>query len=315
MQARNNLFTVSSPLLRQVIIKSGMMGAASDELASRLAALCEQFYLNRQIEQLTEAAELLVSLPGESAQAVGRFYLATPAAKQGDLATAINLLESVAGCKATPRYRARALQSLGLAYRYKGDRDGARRLYELARSNAARLPQQDFVTIIRAGMTLSDLSAIEGDHRASIEQLKAIRPVVELAAIIAPVYAPMWCNNVALDLAGLGRIDEARRFAAFAVASPYARAYPEWLETAQEIEQQAEAKAAHKSILRVEVRLARSRARKRPARTLFLSQKLALKASRRRLQPRTAIFPRELPRSRPTLEQVSLKIKIRAPSF
>jgi len=70
----------------------------------------------------------------------------------------------------------------------------------------------------------------------------------------------MWCNNVAVDLAELGRIEEARRFAAFAVSSPYARAYPEWLETAQEIKQ-------------------------------------AREASRRRSQPRTAIFTRELPRS------------------
>ena len=291
------------------------MGVASDELASRLAALCEQFYLNRQIEQLTEAAELLVSLPGERAQAVGKFYLATHAARQGDLATAINLLESVAGCEATPRYRARALQSLGLAYRYSGDREGARHLYELARENAARLPQQDFVTIIRAGMTIAELHGSEGDHQRSLAHLRAIRPAVELAARIAPVYLPLWANDVAIDLAGLGRIEEARKFAAFAVASPFAQAWPEWRETALEIEQARESRATHKSIVRAVVRPTMSTATKRTPRTLFLVLKLTLKASRRRSQPRRAIFTRELPRSRPTLEQVSLKIKIRAPSF
>ena len=162
-------------------------------------------------------------------------------------------------------------------------------------------------------MTLSDLSAIEGDHRTSIEHLKAIRPAVELAASMAPVYAPMWCNNVALDLAGLGRFDEARRFAAFAIASPFARAYPEWRETAQEIEQQAEAKAALN--VRPAVEQARSTPIKPKLRLVKKPCPRALPAATRRTTCPSAIIRPEQPRSRPTLEQISLKIQIRAPSF
>jgi len=313
MQARNNLFISSSPLLRQAIIRSGRMRAASDELASRLAAIAEGLYTSRAVEPLREAAELLAGLPEPRAKAAGLFYQAMCECIAGSDERAEPLLRAVAGMDCAPRFQARALQSLGVIYRLAHDHAEAVNHYRRAIQQAEKC--QDFITILRAGMTLSDISTLKGDHSGALRHLASIRPVVELAAQVAPVYAPMWCNNVAVDLAGLGRFEEARKFVAYAISSPFASAYPEWRETAQEIEQAREAIAAHKSILRAVAMPARSKARKQTPRTLFLLRKLTLKATRRRSQPRTSIFTRELPRSRPTLEQVSLKIKIRAPSF
>ena len=289
------------------------MHVASDELASRLAALAEALYTNRAVEPLREAADLLASLPEPRAKAAGLFYQAMCECIAGTDEKAEPLLRAVIGMNCAPKYQARALQSLGIIHRYANDTAQAAELYRRAMRQGEKY--QDFVTVIRAGMTIAELSTSEGDHRTSLKHLKAIRPAIEIAARFAPFYIPAWCNDVAIDLAGLGRFEEAQRFAAYAISSPYARAYPEWRETAQDIEQAREAIAAHKSILRVEAKPTRARALPRTPRTLFLILKLTLKASRRRTQPRRAIFTRELPRSRPTLEQVSLKIRIRAPSF
>ena len=105
MPANRNLFMVSSPVLRQAIITSGMLWFAQDELAVRLAALCEQFYLNRAIEPLTETAELLASLTSPHAQAAGSFYLAMVSFRQGDLINAARLLEATVRMEGAGKYQ------------------------------------------------------------------------------------------------------------------------------------------------------------------------------------------------------------------
>jgi len=277
--------------------------------------LAEQFYLSRAIEPLAEAAELLISLPDNRAQAAGRFYLAMRSFRQGDLAQAARLLESVAGIETAPRYRARALQSLGIIYRRENDNRQAAKLYYKAANLAASMPQQDLVTIIRAGMNISYLCSIEGDHKRALGLLKAIRPAISTAARVAPVYAASWCNEVAYELAHLGRVNEARQFSRFAIVSPFARAYPEWQATALEIEKQAREKAARKRAVRPAVERARSTPIRSKLRLVKKPRPRALPApTRRRTGPAVIIRP-EPPRSRPTLEQVCLKIRIRAPSI
>jgi len=276
---------------------------------SRMSAAAESLYLNRDYDSLSQVADVLCSLPHEGAQSAGMLYKARCLyrADRTD-GRIISLLES-ASETGPAKTGARAIQALGVVYSRLGN------LPEAARLSREAMRAGDLLTRLRAAFMLSEVASMEGDHQRAFDELRIFRPVVEIVSKVQPYFAGLYCNEIAYDLAQLGRIEEARRFAAFAVSSPFARAYPEWRETAREIEQAREPIAAHKSILCVVVRPARAKARKPIPRTLFLIQKLALKASRRRLQPRTAIFTRELPRSRPTLEQVSLKIKIRAPSF
>jgi len=310
MQARNNLFMVS-PLIRQAIITSGALCASSDALANRLAALCEQFYLNRQIEPLTEAAELLASLPSPHARAAGNFYSAMVSFRQGDLARTARLLEATIRTEGAGKYKARAIQSLGIIYRRDGNNSEAARLYH----QSVRFSEGDIVTVIRAGMTLAEIHSSEGDHLRSLDHLRALRPAIEVVARVAPVYLPLWANDVAIDLAGLGRVEEARKFAAFAVSSPFAQAWPEWLETAQEIEQARESIAAHRSILRAAVREIFPQRTKHAPRTLFLIRKLVLNTPARRCAPRTGVFRLSRPDCLAVSALVSLCNRIRAPSF
>jgi len=194
-------------------------------------------------------------------------------------------------------------------HRHAGDSLQATRLYGQAIEPASVDPY----TLINATINLSELSDFEGDHQSSLDQLRTIQPIVEIISRVSPFYAGLYANEVAYELAQLGRLDEARRFAAYALASPFARAWPEWRDTAHEIEQQAEAKAA------LHVRPALQQARKTSLKSkLRLVKKpcsLASPAStRRRIGPVATIRP-EQPRSRPILEQICLKVRIRAPSF
>lgn len=280
---------------------------------AHLLAQAEQLYLARDTVRLSQVANELSNITHPGARAARDFYRAMVLYRAGESEQAWPLIVSASECAAAPRYQARAIQAISIEHLWNDDIKSAISTYREA-IKAARAAS-DPVAFVRAGFTLSEVQSKEGDHHAALEGLRAIRPAVEVLGKAEPFYLHFFANEVAFELLQAGRIEEARRFSLYALAAPYARAYPEWRETAQEIEQAREPIAAHKSILRVETKPTGARDLPRPPRTLFLIRKIILKASRHRLQPRIAIFTRELPRIRPTLEQVSLKIKIRAPSF
>jgi tetratricopeptide (TPR) repeat protein len=299
--------------LSSLIITSGAVRAAQlQELsAARLLAQAERAYLSRDIAGMSRAADALLMLQSEGARAAGLFYRAMCERRAGREIEAARLFASVASCPAAPRFRARAMQALGLARQYQGEYTEAVRLYgeAITASHAAR----DAVAFVRAGLTLSEVQSENGNHDQALDHLRAIRPAVEVLGKAEPFYLHLFANEVAFELLQAGRLNEARRFAAFALASPVALAYPEWLETAQAIERQAEAKAALNA--RPAVQQARKTSPKSKLRLVKKPRPQALPAStRRRIGPVAVIRP-EPPRSRSILEQICLKIRIRAPSF
>jgi hypothetical protein len=58
-----------------------------------------------------------------------------------------------------------------------------------------------------------------------------------------------YLNTLAVELGELGRLDQARRTSEIAIASPFARAYPEWRETFEDIE--AKSQRSSRSIVGV----------------------------------------------------------------
>lgn len=238
MATGNNLFISLSPIIQKLIITSGATASAQsslESLSSRLCAAAKDLYLCRDFVSLSQVVNVLCTLPLEDAKSTGLYYRAMCERKAGRKEPAARLLEVVSN---NPRFRARALQALALIYRHDGDIREAARLYGRAIENASA----DIPTLINATINLSELSSFEGDHRRSLDQLRAIRPAVEMVSRVHPYYVGLYCNEVAFELSHIGKLAEARRFAAYALASPYARAWPEWRETAYEIEQQAEAK-------------------------------------------------------------------------
>jgi len=308
---------MKSPLSKfpSLIITSGAISAAhlQEISTARLLAQAERACLSRDIAGMSLAADALLSLQSDGAHAAGLFYRAMCERRAGREHEAAQLLASVASCQAAPRYSARAIQALGLGYQRKGEHAEAISLYGEAvkAGHAAR----DAVAFVRAGLTLSEVQSEMGNHNAALDHLRAIRPAVESIGRSQPHYLHHFANEVAFELAQTGRLEEARRFAQFAISSPVVLAYPEWLETAQEIEKQAREKAARNRIQRPAVEQARSTFIKPKLRLVNKPRPRALPASTRRRTGLCAIIRPEQPRSRPILEQICLKIRIRAPSI
>lgn len=310
MATGNNLFISVSPIVQKLILTSGVAYSAQS-LSSRLCAAAERLSLSHDYVSLSQVADLLSTIPHGEAQVASLFYRAIIERSNGREESAARLLEGILSAKAATKYQVRAIQALGAVHRFTGDRREAARLYNQAieRSSA------DLSTLVNGVLARSELASAEGNHERAVADLCAVRPAVELLARVHPVYAPIFANEIAFELAQLGKVDEARRFAAYAVASPLAPRFPAWAETAQEIEQQAREKAARNRIQRPAVKQARKTSPKSKLRLVEKPCLGALPASTQRRTGPVGIIRPEPPRSRPTLEQICLTARIRAPSF
>jgi len=303
--AKSNLFMVSvSPRLERLLLREGMLRASQEEAARHLAIAAERLYTTRDYETLEELARLLAGMPAPQAKAAGAYYLALCERRRNNEVADARLLQAVVSQEAAPRYQARALQALGVIHRYAGDMREAARFYDRAIEQATG-HHADLLTHVNATLARSEIISTEGDHRRALDELRAVRPAVEIVAQVHPVYAPLFANDVAYELARVGRLNEARRFACYALASPLAPRFPAWAETPREIEQEQQRKVALRSNVRDQVRPEKARARKRPPRTLFLIQKIVLKASRRRVRDRRRAFT--LPEPEITLRSPSAR--------
>jgi tetratricopeptide (TPR) repeat protein len=197
-----------------------------EQVTRRLIRLCEIAYGQRDYKRLREITEALQSIPFTPAQNAARYYQAVLLKRQGELDRAASLL----GDLSAPR----ALLTLGTIEEYRGDFDSAARLHVEAMKASRGV---DAFTYAGAAMQLATIKAVSGDHAGSLHSFQSIGPLVRLAAASQPYLWPLYCNAVAVELSELGRVEEARRASAVAVASPIAEAYPEWQETKREIEQ------------------------------------------------------------------------------
>lgn len=298
---------MQSPLkFSSLIVTSGILRAAQlqDVSIPRLIVQAERLYLARNTAELGRITGALSVIGHPGAFAVARFYRAMMHFRAGQDTQAVPLLESVAGCASAPKYRARAIQSLGSVRQFANNHEDAFRLYREAIRAALRAG--DLVACVRAGITISELRSREGDHAAALDELRLIRPAVELLGRSEPYYLHLFSNEVAFELLQTGRLDQARRFARFAISSPLASAYPEWKETALQIEQQT----ARKNSVAVSVA---PEPRARQARPKLLLVVL-------RFSPPVRVnqlirFRRRINCNNPTLALVVLVARIRAPSF
>ena len=270
----------------------------------RLLVQAERLYLARNTDELGRITDALSRIEHPGAFTVAQFYRAMMHFRAGQDLQAVPLLESVAGCAAAPGYRARALQSLGSVCQFANNHDDAFRLY--GEAIRAALCADDLVACVRAVITISELRSREGDHVTALDELRLIRPAVELLGRNEPHYLHLFSNEVAFELLQTGRIDQARRFARFAISSPFASAYPEWRETALRIEQQT----ARKTGAVVSVALEPG---KRPAQPKFLL--VVLRFSTPVRVNRIVKFRQRVTCNNPTLALVVLVARIRAPSF
>jgi hypothetical protein len=176
----------------------------------------------RRYDNVNEAAQLLVNLPLKEYQTIGQYYLGLCDYRKG--IDRIETFEHVAQT-APAKYRIQAMHSLVAI--------GARRRdfnYQLFWASES-LKVGPSIESLR-GMAV--LKAIEGSHKEAVEDLEKYLPLIRQAE---PVVYYGYLNSYAVELGEVGRTQEARRICEVILASPFALAYPEWRETANDLKE------------------------------------------------------------------------------
>lgn len=202
-------------------------------LGRQLAAIARHAYLSRQIDAVAQATQLMLALPiSNRLKSFARYYQALCTWRQGDIDRARQLLEPVVE-EATPQYRARALQLIGLTHQRRGELDAALPFYLSAGSIAASC---DVLTLAESQKMIAVVRSIHGDHKQALAALENLFPLVRAIAKYYPATYYDFLNSLAVELGEVGRISEADAALTIALASRLAPAYPEWSETRQELE-------------------------------------------------------------------------------
>ena len=117
--------------------------------------------------------------------------------------------------------------SLALAETRRNDYDEAHRYVAeaLKTTNSPSL-------IVEASRCIAVVKAKEGFHPQSLKDLERIAPLIRSANSHVRY---QYLNSLAVELAEVGRLEEASNICDVLLASPYLFAYPEWRETAEEI--------------------------------------------------------------------------------
>jgi tetratricopeptide (TPR) repeat protein len=200
------------------------------EIARHLMRAAELASGRRDHQALAEISSLLCSLPNKAAQSCGLYYKALAIKQSGRIEDSKRLLDSSFSA-APPAIEARALQALGSIYEAHGKIDEAIRLY----TQTMRLMRFDAFASIGASIQISAIKSMAGDHEGALSDLENLWPLVRVVALQYPHLYFQFHNEIAFELGQVGRLDDARRAIAVAVASPVATAYPEWSETAAEL--------------------------------------------------------------------------------
>jgi hypothetical protein len=95
---------------------------------------------------------------------------------------------------------------------------------------------REYVTRSDVMRVTAVIRGIEGDHHGALEDLERLFPLIRVASRERPDVFYDYQNSLAVELANVGRFEEARHASEIALASPFANAYPEWRETRREIE-------------------------------------------------------------------------------
>ncbi len=218
---------LSSELIRESTLR---------DLANNLIALADQSVFIRSNISLDRIGEALLNLPlPEVYRNIGRYYQAWSSKRYGNIEKARKLFEQVSE-DAPLVYRARALQALGATCFERGEFSSALPFYLEAGRIASHKECSSLVALFQSQCMIATLNSIEGDHQGAVTSLRNLLP---LARIVASKFPSVWFefhNNFAVELMEAGQFEEARYACNVALSSPFAPLYPEWSETARDLD-------------------------------------------------------------------------------
>ena len=221
--------------VRVELIKEAHSNHVFSVVGDRLVALAEQAYALRQVDKLEDLSQALLALPlPEHYTSAARYFRGLELIRRGELDAAKSVLEAVA---ADPphRYTSRAIQSLGVTFHARGDLESALKLYLEAGCRAAKKGTVDPLSALFTQKNIAVLKSGYGDHRGALADLERMLPLARAVCSSHPQVYYDYLNSLAVEFAGLGRLEEAANTSLIAVSSPIAVAYPEWRQTFDEI--------------------------------------------------------------------------------
>jgi tetratricopeptide (TPR) repeat protein len=201
-----------------------LTGVASYEaLGKRIIKRIELAHAFRQTEQVRELARILINIPIKEYQLIAQYYLVWCKCREYEYPAAT--LESI--IEQTQTYKTKALFSRGAIEWYKGKNETALYFYKEALRTSPTISEH-----IDLSRTIAVLKATEGFHKSAMRDLENLEPLIRYAE---PRLYYDFLNSYAIELAEAGRKQEARNISRIVLASPFAPAYPEWQDTAEDL--------------------------------------------------------------------------------
>jgi hypothetical protein len=207
------------------------------DIEIKLTFLAEHAYSARQLDVVGHVGQLLSRLPlSLQTESIGLYYQALNLNRggRGDTILAGSLLEKVAD-RACSKYVARAMVALGINAVALADYHTALSCYREATQILTSDRILDPVTFYMTRRMTAVVKGMTGDHRGAVADLEKMFPLARLASLQQPYAYYDYMNTLAVELGEVGRLEQARRASGITLASPFASAYPEWLETFEEI--------------------------------------------------------------------------------
>ena len=221
---------ISKGLIRGIFTKRSL-----EQAGNKLIALAEYADELRQMDAVEQTSQLLIHLPlGNKYKSIGSYYHALCVYRKGQFVEARSLFERAAE-KAPQAYKARALLSIAATFYQSQDFHPFLSFCLEADRAATRYNYYDAQIIIKAQRNIALYKSLEGDHYGAVTNLERLFPIVRVISRWQPYLFYEHLNSFAVELGEVGRIEEAKNVCRIVLASPYAFAYPEWRETANEI--------------------------------------------------------------------------------
>jgi hypothetical protein len=197
--------------------------ASFDELGNRVIREIKAAHAFRQIDRVRELAGILINLPLKEYQLIGQYYFiwCKCRALQYDSEALERIIDR------THTHKTKALISRAAMEGYQKNIE--REFYFYAEASKSQPTISEHIDILKS---IAVIKAKEGFHKAALRELENLIPIIRYAEPL--VYFDV-LNSYAVELGEASRKDEARNVIKHVLDSPFAFAYPEWQETAEEL--------------------------------------------------------------------------------
>jgi hypothetical protein len=235
------LKTTNKQILRNLFIFSTSIEERVNQKIQHLTFAARQAYYERDYHKVALCSEELINISPRS-EFAGLYFQALAISQYGNHkdTEAQQIYERLAQ-DAPPAVQSAAMLALGINALQSNQIDDAKKLltesYQISVVNNCAP-----ITALQTQGALSALYSQQGDHYKSALIFKNMLPDVCIWGRVFPAYLGIELNNYAYELSQLGQFQAASHIISSVLSSPYTSTYPEWQETANEI-QEAQAKS------------------------------------------------------------------------